>query len=92
MEDKTMSFELNPLNNYNPQIRTNRTQDGGAGNTGYFQQNGNGKKKERDKSVFGEAKDTVTLSDASKFDYSDTPPLLMLVEFFKSLFRRLLHQ
>ena len=34
-----MSFDVNPLNNGIPhQIRTSKSQDGGAGNTGYFQQ------------------------------------------------------
>lgn len=84
-----MSFELNPLNNYNPQIRTNRTQDGGAGNTGYFQQNNQKKKEEKDKSVFKEPKDTVTLSDASKLNYAEPPLLLKVVEYFKKFFKNL---
>lgn len=92
MEDKTMSFELNPLNNYNPQIRTNRTQDGGAGNTGYFQQGNQKKKEEKDKSVFKEPKDTLTLSEAAKYDYAEPPLLLKIVEYLQSMFRRLLHQ
>lgn len=87
-----MSFNLNPLNNNTPQIRTSHTQDGGAGNTGYFQQKHKDEKQERDKSVFGESKDSFTLSDAKNLDYSDTPFLLKVVEYFKSLFRKLLHQ
>ena len=39
-----MSFDVNPLNNNIPQLKASKTQDGGAGNTGYFEQ----KKKEKE--------------------------------------------
>lgn len=88
-----MSFDLNPLNNNTPQIRTSQTQDGGAGNTGYFQQKRKSKsEEERDKSVFGEKKDTFTLSDAKEMDYSEPSFLLKVISYFKFLFNRLLHQ
>ena len=89
-----MSFDVNPLNN-NPQIRTAKSQDGGAGNTGYFQQQKK-KKEEEDfnKSVFKDdsSKDTFSLEDAKEISYAEPPLLLMIVNYFKlitkSLFNR----
>ena len=88
-----MSFNLNPLNNNTPQIRTSKSQDGGAGNLGYFQQNKKDEQQDKEKSVFfEEPKDTLTLSDAKEFSYVEPPFLLKVVEYFKMIFRRLLHQ
>lgn len=93
MEDKAMSFNLNPLNNNTPQIRTSKSQDGGAGNLGYFQQNKKDEQQDKEKSVFfEEPKDTLTLSDAKEFSYVEPPFLLKVVEYIKMIFRRLLHQ
>ena len=89
-----MSFNLNPINNNQPSIRTSKTQDGGAGNTGYFQQ-GNKKEdsKEKEKSIFGEQpKDTLTLSTAEQVDYSEPPFLIKVIELIKMNFRRLFNQ
>ncbi|MBR1942519.1 hypothetical protein IJ843_02145 [bacterium] len=88
-----MSFDVNPLNN-TPQLRATQTQDGGAGNTGYFEQQK--KKKEEDelkKSLFKEEKkDTFTLEDAKEAAYIEPPFLLKVVAYFKNLLRRLLYQ
>ena len=87
-----MSFDVNPLNN-TPQLRATQTQDGGAGNTGYFEQQR--KKKEEEelkKALFQEKKDTFSLKDAEDANYVEKPFLLKVVEYIKSLFRRLLHQ
>ena len=91
-----MSFDVNPLNNSTPhQIKTAKSQDGGAGNTGYFQQ-GN-KKKEDDensmnKSLFKKEEDTFSLKDAKEVMYVEPPFLLKVVEYFKHLFKNLLHR
>ena len=90
MEGTSMSFNLNPLNNNTPNIRTSKSQDGGAGNTGYFQQQKEKQEKqERDKSVFGESKDTITLSDAAAPNYQEPPMLVKIVEFAKSLLHKM---
>lgn len=90
MEDTSMSFNLNPLNNNTPSIRTSKTQDGGAGNTGYFQQQQEKKEKEeRNKNLFGESKDTITLSDAAAPTYQEPPILVKIVEFAKSLLHKM---
>ena len=92
MEDKAMSFDVNPLNN-TPQLRAAQTQDGGAGNTGYFEQQKKKKEEEELKqALFKEKKDTFTLKDAQEASYIEPPFLLKVVEYIKSLFRRLLHQ
>lgn len=87
-----MSFDVNPLHN-TPQLRAAQTQDGGAGNTGYFEQQRKQKEdEERKKSLFEEKQDTFSLKDAKEMIYTDPPFLLKVVEYFKSMFRRLLHQ
>lgn len=48
-----MGFEINNFNK--PVIKESQSiHDGGAGNLGYFEQNEEKKKKDRDKSIFGE--------------------------------------
>ncbi len=87
-----MSFDVNPLHN-TPQLRAAQTQDGGAGNTGYFQQKREQKEEdERKNSLFKETQDTFSLKDAKELIYTEPPFLLKVVEYFKSIFRRLLHQ
>jgi len=87
-----MSFDVNPLNNNIPQLKANKTQDGGAGNTGYFEQK---RKKqeddERNKSVFNEdkGKDTFTLEDARELSYAEPPLLLKIVNYFKMIINSL---
>ncbi len=87
-----MSFDVNPLHN-TPQLRAAQTQDGGAGNTGYFEQQ---RKKqeddERKKSLFEEKNDTFSLKDAKEIIYTDPPMLLKIVDYLRNMFRRLLHQ
>ena len=87
-----MSFDVNPLNNTPHQIRASKSQDGGAGNTGYFQQGKNKKEEDENslnKSVFKEKKDTFSLEDAKDVSYSEQPFLLKVVEYFKNLFKNL---
>ncbi len=87
-----MSFDVNPINN-TPQMRTAKSQDGGAGNTGYFEQQKK-KKEEEDfnKSLFKENKDTFSLEDAKDLTYAEPPFLLKIVQYIKNLFKQLLHQ
>ena len=87
-----MSFDVNPINN-TPQLRTAKSQDGGAGNTGYFEQQKKKKEEEEfNKGIFKEKKDTFTLEDAKDLTYAEPPFLLKVVEYFKNLFKRLLNQ
>ena len=65
-----MSFDVNPIGD-KPKLRTAKSQDGGAGNTGYFANNRKKKESENsmNKSVFGDTSqdtDTFTLEDAEK--------------------------
>lgn len=87
-----MSFDVNPLNN-TPQLRATQTQDGGAGNTGYFERQKKKKEEEElSQALFQEKKDTFSLKDAQEASYIEQPFLLKVVEYLKNLFRRLLHQ
>lgn len=87
-----MSFDVNPLNNNIPQLKTTQTQDGGAGNTGYFEQQRKKKEEEEfNKSLFNEekTKDTFTLEDAREVSYAEPPLLLKIVNYFKLITRSL---
>lgn len=86
-----MSFDVNPLNN-TPQLRATQTQDGGAGNTGYFERQKKKEEEELKQALFEEKKDTFSLKDAQEASYIEPPFLLKVLEYIKSLFRRLLHQ
>ncbi len=86
-----MSFDVNPLNNI-PQLKAAQTQDGGAGNTGYFEEQRKKKEEqERNKSVFKDdkAKDTFTLEDAKEVSYAEPPLLLKIVNYFKLIIKSL---
>lgn len=91
-----MSFDVNPLNNGIPhQIRTSKSQDGGAGNTGYFQQR---KKQEEDndensldRSLFNEGEDTFSLKDAREVAYIEPTFLMKVVEYLKATIKNLFH-
>lgn len=87
-----MSFDVNPLNNNIPQLKASKTQDGGAGNTGYFEQ----KKKEKEeeefnKSLFKKKEDTFTLEDAKDIAYVEPTFLMKIVEAIKAIFKNLFH-
>jgi len=87
-----MSFDVNPLNN-TPQLRASQTQDGGAGNTGYFEQQKKKKEEEElQKSLFKEKKDTFTLKDAQEIAYVEPPFLLKVVSYLKNFIKKLLYQ
>ncbi len=91
-----MSFDVNPLNNISP-IRTVKTQDGGAGNLGYFEQERKKREEEEElekaeKSIFGKPQqDTFTLTDAKGVTYAEPPLLLKIVQMFKHYFAKLFH-
>lgn len=84
-----MSFNFNSVNNFNqPSIQqTQKTSDGGAGNTGYFQQ-GEQEEEEKDerdqeefdKSIFDENDDDSFLQS------SDTDLAKIIFNKFKKLF------
>ncbi|MBR2525831.1 hypothetical protein IKE67_05140 [bacterium] len=90
-----MSFDVNPLNNNVPhQIRTSKSQDGGAGNTGYFQQ----RKKQEDedensmnRSLFNEKDDTFTLEDAREVAYVEPTFLMKVIGYVKATLKNLVH-
>ena len=77
-----MSFDVNPLNNNIPQLRTSKTQDGGAGNLGYFEQ----ERKKREEEEY-----TFTLSDAKEVAYVEPTFLLKVVQLIKRYFAKLFH-
>ena len=96
MEDIPMSFDVNPLNNNIPQLRTSKTQDGGAGHLGYFEQERKKREEEEleksEKSIFGKQKeDTFTLSDAKEVAYVEPTFLLKVVQLIKRYFAKLFH-
>lgn len=84
-----MSFDVNPIGD-KPKLRTAKSQDGGAGNTGYF---ANNRKKKNDensmnKSVFGDTSqdtDTFTLEDAEKETYKEPTLLIKIMNALRSL-------
>ena len=83
-----MSFDVNPL-------RAAKSQDGGAGNTGYFASNRKKKKEENsmNKSVFGDTSqdaDTFTLEDAEKETYKEPPILVKIMNALKAIVRSLI--
>ncbi len=87
-----MSFDVNPIGD----MRASKSQDGGAGNTGYFA--GNRKKKDdvnsMNQSVFGDTSqdtDTFTLEDAEEETYKEPPLLLKIVNSLKNLVKVLFH-
>lgn len=87
-----MSFDVNPLNN-TPNLRPAKAQDGGAGNTGYFEQQKKKKEEEELKqAIFKEKKDTFSLKDAQDSIYTEPPFLLKVVNYFKNLFNKLFNQ
>lgn len=83
-----MSFDVNPLNNATPSLKTATAKDGHAGSLGYFQQ-GN-KNDEKNKSIFKEEKEVFSLKDAKNSSYAEPPLLLRIIDaitdFFKKLF------
>ena len=86
-----MSFDVNPIGD----MRATKSQDGGAGNTGYFA--GKRKKKEdtnsMNKSVFGDTSqdtDTFTLEDAEKETYKEPSLILKIMNAFKKIFKSLI--
>ena len=84
-----MSFDVNPLNNNVPQLKAAKTQDGGAGNTGYFEEKRKKKEEdERNKSVFKEekGKDTFTLEEAKDMTYAEPPFLLKIMNYLRLIF------
>lgn len=67
-----MGFDVN-FNNNQPMIKQSQgSQDGGAGNLGYFQAGGDEEKKrqQRDKSIFSEQKDDFVKEGEEKEDFS----------------------
>ena len=96
MEDISMSFDVNPLSNI-PQLKPTKTQDGGAGNLGYFEQERKKREEEEElekaeKSSFGKPqKDTFTLEDAKDLSYVEPPLLLKIVEMVKKAIFNLFH-
>jgi hypothetical protein len=70
-----MSFDINPIGE-KPVIRESAsTQDGGAGNLGYFEQE-DGEKKKNEKaaeSIFSEAKSKDTFSREGEDEIEDEP-------------------
>ncbi len=89
-----MSFDVNPIGD-KPKLRTAKSQDGGAGNTGYFANNRKKKKSENsmNKSVFGDTSqdtDTFTLEDAEKETYKEPSLLLKIMDALKKIVRSLI--
>ncbi|MEI8129276.1 MAG: hypothetical protein WCG95_06625 [bacterium] len=65
-----MEFDVN-FNNKPIIKETQAMHDGGAGNLGYFEQEDQKKKKDRDKSVFNEAKEHDTFEKHDDINYDD---------------------
>ena len=87
-----MSFDVNPLNNNIPQLKTSKTQDGGAGNTGYFEQQKKKKEEEEiNKSLFNDKEDTFSLNDAREVAYIEPTFLMKVVAYIKATLRNLFH-
>lgn len=93
-----MGFNLNPLNN-TPQLKATQTQDGSAaGGLGYVNRRNGGRQhqqqneKKEQKDTLNKTKSTYSLEDAKNASYADLPPLLKIIEFFKSLLKKLLNQ
>lgn len=86
-----MGFNVNPTSNSKPVIKgAHPSQDGGAGNLGYFNGGGGKKKKQDDSegSIFEGKDDPVDffLSDDESLDNSGPNVLNKIVDSFKKFF------
>lgn len=89
-----MGFEVNSFNK--PIIKESQsTQDGGAGNLGYFEASEEQKKKDKDKSIFGQEKeDSFEKHDGQSNDIEDfsiskfiAEIILAIKDWFKKIFK-----
>lgn len=83
-----MSFNLGPINNINNQPvikQSQKSQDGGAGNTGYFEQEKKEKDDEKDQDIFDKSIfDEESLDE--DFLKDDNDFVKKIVDVFKKLF------
>lgn len=89
-----MGFEINNFSK--PIIKeAQNAQDGGAGNLGYFEQDENKKKKEREKSIFSEEYDSFQKEnniDANTDDFSISKWIAQIILNIKDWIKKIFNQ